>query len=140
MTLREALTVRINLFDRSGFAAAAHHALVHGQQDFTAYLQWGSQQQIMRAPDTAFGRVFNRHHAITALPRLYAAKHLVNRSTRLQQRLAAELAPRGFFTEGALRTEIRHGNAVFEGAAGRHDFQIQVGNRTLRQRAPISRG
>ena len=43
MTLREALTMRINLFDRSGFAAAAHHALVHGQQDFTAHLQWGSQ-------------------------------------------------------------------------------------------------
>jgi hypothetical protein len=78
--------------------------------------------QVETAVDRAFGRIFDRNHAKIGGACLGGAKHRVDRFTRQAFDGVPELLVHRLFAEGARWSQISDRDALFQRAAGRHDF------------------
>ena len=114
--------------------------VAHQQADFAHHMYGRTQEQIERAGNHTFGRVFHAHHTVLGGACSGGVKDLVKVGAVNQVGGAAKKLNRSLLAEGALWAQ--HGDALgrFQSQAGRHDFAPDGGDVLAVQGARVGAG
>ena len=118
--------------------AEPQNVVAHQQADFAHDMQGRVQQQIQRARDHPFGRVFNRHHAKLGAARGGGPKHFINAGAHHPFDAGAKVLQRRLLGEGAGGAEVGDPLGRFQRAAGRHDFTPDDGHAAVFERPRVA--
>ena len=113
----------------------AQQIMVDADDDFAAGFERRHGDQIQRAADRTFGRIFHRSDQIIRLPRFHQLETVVHRSTRFGAGGMAEMFDGGLLGKRSLRTEIGNGQRTFHRQTFAHNLPKQAGDGFVGQRS-----
>ena len=122
LALRQGLRVRQHGFNAIQRIVLAQQMVAHAQADLTHHVGGRLQEQIQRARDHAFGRVFHAHHTVVGAARCGGLKDIIKIGAVHQLHSAAKVFDGRLLTKRACGPEHRHALRFFQRQASRHDF------------------